>query len=246
MGPETAFPLPEPPSLGTLPKGTRGRALLLSAGIYGALAAGAMSLLLAPAPRVMAKRTLAVALEDFEVLAAPPPPAGPAGGAPASASAPRAEVPMSAPSNEVLPATALPIAPASAPVAVGGAPGGMSGGVPGGQAGGGAGGQVGGSVGGQGTSLQAPRFDAAYLRNPEPEYPGLSKRLGEEGRVILRVLVSPEGLAEQVEVRQSSGHARLDQAALGTVRRWRFTPARRGSESLAAWVLVPLFFTLDA
>jgi protein TonB len=91
-----------------------------------------------------------------------------------------------------------------------------------------------------------PRFDAAYLQNPEPGYPLLSKRLGEEGKVILRVLVNPEGLAEQVEVRQSSGHPRLDQAALGTVRRWRFTPARRGAERLAAWVLVPLSFQLDA
>jgi len=92
----------------------------------------------------------------------------------------------------------------------------------------------------------APRFDAAYLKNPEPDYPALSKRLGEEGRVLLRVLVTPDGLAEQVEVRQSSGHARLDQAALTTVKRWRFTPARRGEERLAAWVLVPLSFQLEA
>jgi protein TonB len=91
----------------------------------------------------------------------------------------------------------------------------------------------------------APSFDAAYLHNPEPSYPALSKRFGEEGRVILRVLVSPEGQAEQVELRQSSGHLRLDQAALGTVKRWRFAPARRGSERLAAWVLVPLTFQLE-
>jgi protein TonB len=95
-------------------------------------------------------------------------------------------------------------------------------------------------------AVVAPRFDAAYLKNPEPDYPSLSKRFGEEGRVILRVLVNPDGQPEQVEIRQSSGHARLDQAALGTVRRWRFTPARRGSERLAAWVLVPLSFQLDA
>jgi protein TonB len=120
----------------------------------------------------------------------------------------------------------------------GGQIGGMTGGVPGGQAGGLAGGPPG--------AVVPPRFDAAYLQNPEPGYPLLSKRLGEEGKVILRVLVNPEGLAEQVEVRQSSGHARLDQAALGTVRRWRFTPARRGAERLAAWVLVPLSFQLDA
>ncbi|MBL0210774.1 MAG: energy transducer TonB [Holophagaceae bacterium] len=112
------------------------------------------------------------------------------------------------------------------------------GGVPGGASGGMVGGQVG--------AVVPPQFDAAYLQNPEPDYPILSKRLGEEGRVILRVFVNPEGLAEQVEIRQSSGHPRLDLAALGTVRCWRFTPARRGLEPLAAWVLVPLSFQLDA
>ncbi|MBI3131582.1 MAG: energy transducer TonB [Acidobacteria bacterium] len=94
--------------------------------------------------------------------------------------------------------------------------------------------------------IVSPRFDAAYLQNPEPDYPSISKRLGEEGRVVLRVHVNEAGLADQLEIRQSSGHLRLDQAALGTVRRWRFIPARRGSETLAAWVLVPLSFSLDA
>ncbi|MBI1754069.1 MAG: energy transducer TonB [Acidobacteria bacterium] len=124
----------------------------------------------------------------------------------------------------------------------GGVPGGQGGGVPGGVIGG----QVGGSLEGSASAVVAPRFDAAYLQNPEPAYPPLSKRFGEEGKVILRVLVNPEGQPEQVEVRQSSGHTRLDQAALGTVKRWRFTPARRGAERLAAWVLVPLSFQLDA
>ncbi|HJV88951.1 MAG TPA: energy transducer TonB [Holophagaceae bacterium] len=247
MGPETAIPLPEPPSLGTVPPGTRGRALLLSGALYGLLAAGVLSLLVAPAPRVMARRTLAVALDDMDfTVAAPPPPAGPAGGAGSPAPSARVEpVPPLIPTERVLAPATLPEvgAPASP-----GSPGmgSILGGAPGGQAGGVAGGQVGGTPGGQGTSIQGPRFDAAYLQNPPPDYPSLSRRLGEEGRVILRVLVSPEGRAEQVELRQSSGHARLDQAALGTVRRWRFVPARRGSDSLAAWVLVPLTFTLDA
>jgi protein TonB len=109
-----------------------------------------------------------------------------------------------------------------------------------------AGGQVGGTIGGQLGGVLSPRFDAAYLQNPEPDYPSLSKRLGEEGRVILRVHVTAEGLADQLEIRESSGHPRLDQAALGTVRRWRFIPARRGNDRLAGWVLVPLSFQLDA
>jgi protein TonB len=64
--------------------------------------------------------------------------------------------------------------------------------------------------------------------------------------VILRVLVSEAGLPQAVEVRDSSHHPRLDQAALEAVRRWRFLPARKGPEPFAAWVLVPLTFSLEA
>lgn len=92
----------------------------------------------------------------------------------------------------------------------------------------------------------APRFDAAYLQNPQPDYPAVSRRIGEEGRVILRVLVSAEGRAEEVEVRTSSGSPRLDQAALASVKRWRFEPARQGGQPVPAWVLVPISFHLDA
>ncbi len=92
----------------------------------------------------------------------------------------------------------------------------------------------------------APRFDAAYLSNPAPVYPPLSRRLGEEGKVVLRVHVEPDGQPSHVEVRTSSGFVRLDDAALGAVRRWRFVPAKRGDEAVAAWVLVPLNFTLNS
>lgn len=89
------------------------------------------------------------------------------------------------------------------------------------------------------------RFDADYLHNPKPVYPPASRRLAEEGRVLLRVRVTAEGMAEQVEIKHSSGFPRLDQAALDTVARWRFVPARRGSETVAAWVLVPITFNLQ-
>ena len=90
-----------------------------------------------------------------------------------------------------------------------------------------------------------PRFDAAYLDNPAPAYPQLARRMGEQGKVVLRVLVSVAGMAERIELRTSSGSARLDQAALQTVTRWRFVPARQGAEAVSAWVLVPISFTLE-
>lgn len=90
----------------------------------------------------------------------------------------------------------------------------------------------------------APRFDADYLQNPAPAYPSLSRRLGEEGKVVLRVFVDPSRRPSQVEIKTSSASERLDQAAQDAVRRWKFTPARRGDEAVAAWVLVPIVFNL--
>lgn len=91
-----------------------------------------------------------------------------------------------------------------------------------------------------------PRFDAAYLNNPAPAYPPLARRMGEQGRVLLRVLVSTVGAADRIELKQGSGSPRLDDAALEAVRRWRFVPARQGGEAVAAWVLVPISFNLES
>lgn len=94
--------------------------------------------------------------------------------------------------------------------------------------------------------LVPPAFDADYLANPAPPYPALSRRLNEQGRVLVRVLVTPDGHAERVEVARSSGHERLDRSALEAVARWRFVPARRGETAVAAHVLVPVDFVLKA
>jgi protein TonB len=69
--------------------------------------------------------------------------------------------------------------------------------------------------------------------------------LGEAGRVVLNVQVSATGAAEQVSVRTSSGSERLDQAALKAVKQWKFIPARRGDEAVAAQVLVPITFKTE-
>ncbi len=64
--------------------------------------------------------------------------------------------------------------------------------------------------------------------------------------MLLRVHVTPAGTPDAVEVRTSSGSLRLDNAALEAVRRWRFVPARQGEATVAAWVLVPISFTLSS
>ena len=94
-------------------------------------------------------------------------------------------------------------------------------------------------------SVVPPSFNADYLQNPAPAYPKMARRMGQQGKVVLRVLVNPGGTAAQLEVRSSSGSNVLDNAALEAVRRWRFVPARQGSQPVSAWVLIPITFTLQ-
>ncbi len=90
-----------------------------------------------------------------------------------------------------------------------------------------------------------PSFNAAYLRNPPPLYPLVARRNGEQGTVTLKVRVTREGMAASVAVEKTSGSFHLDNAALETVRTWRFVPARQGTQPVEAWVLVPVVFRLE-
>jgi TonB family protein len=77
---------------------------------------------------------------------------------------------------------------------------------------------------------------------PFPGYPMQSRRLGEEGEVLLRVLVSSQGSPKQVELLRSSGFSRLDEAAREAVAKWRFIPGRLGGVAVEAWIEVPVAF----
>lgn len=92
--------------------------------------------------------------------------------------------------------------------------------------------------------VEAPRFNAAYLNNPPPDYPAVARRRGLEGRVVVRAEVLADGRCARVELKQGSGHALLDEAALEAVRKWRFIPARQGDMAVNAWVDVPIAFKL--
>ena len=93
--------------------------------------------------------------------------------------------------------------------------------------------------------VELPSSDADYLQNPKPAYPAMSKRLGEQGRVMVRVLIGVDGTAQQAQIRQSSGFERLDQAALITAQRWRYLPGKRGGVPEAMWFNVPINFVLE-
>jgi protein TonB len=95
-------------------------------------------------------------------------------------------------------------------------------------------------------ALTPPAFSASYLRNPAPRYPPIARRNGEQGTVTLRVLVTKDGAPARVTVEQTSGSPHLDAAALEAVKTWRFVPARRGADTVEAWVLVPIVFRLES
>jgi periplasmic protein TonB len=94
-------------------------------------------------------------------------------------------------------------------------------------------------------TYQPVSFNAAYLHNPAPNYPAISRRLGEQGKVLLRVQVTLDGAASLVELQTSSGSSRLDHSALEAVKKWRFVPAKRGGLAVSASVIVPVSFSIE-
>jgi protein TonB len=84
-----------------------------------------------------------------------------------------------------------------------------------------------------------------YIQPPQPDYPPISRRMGEEGKAILRVLVNDKGRPERIEVHKSSGSARLDEAARQAVLRAVFKPFIEDGKSVAAYAIVPIRFQLD-
>jgi len=88
-------------------------------------------------------------------------------------------------------------------------------------------------------------YDAAYLNNPPPFYPPISRRLAEQGTVTLNVFVNEEGNPTKIEIKSSSGFDRLDLAATDTVTKWRFLAAKKNNRMVASWVEIPIKFSLD-
>lgn len=90
-----------------------------------------------------------------------------------------------------------------------------------------------------------PASAIQYLEPPAPEYPRLSRRLGEAGLVVVRVYVDEAGLPRSVQLAQSSGFARLDEAALAGVQRARFKPYSENGVPTAGWARIPIPFELE-
>lgn len=90
-----------------------------------------------------------------------------------------------------------------------------------------------------------PGSAVQYLEPPVLAYPRASRRAGESGRVMVRVLVDEAGMPQQVQISQSSGFARLDDAARAAVHKARFKPYLEGGRAMAGWAFIPLIFDLE-
>jgi protein TonB len=84
-----------------------------------------------------------------------------------------------------------------------------------------------------------------YLDPPVLSYPSASRRLGEAGRVMVRVYIDEGGLPRTVQVHASSGFARLDGAAVAAVQKARFRPYVENGRPTAGWAFIPLAFDLE-
>lgn len=93
--------------------------------------------------------------------------------------------------------------------------------------------------------VQRPSSDASYLQNQRPPYPPISRKLGEQGTVLVDVLVTEQGQARDARLHASSGFFRLDNAAVSTVSSWRFVPGKRAGVAQSMRVTVTIVFELQ-
>lgn len=95
-------------------------------------------------------------------------------------------------------------------------------------------------------AVEPPSFQMGTAQNPDPVYPGVAKRRGWQGEVLLRVEVGADGRSREVEVLSSSGYPVLDKSALKTIRdEWRFEPARRNDVPVLGYATVPVRFEFE-
>ena len=90
-----------------------------------------------------------------------------------------------------------------------------------------------------------PKKDAYAKDNPPPSYPKISRRLGEQGIVLLEILIIPDGTVKDIRLKKSSGYKRLDHAAMEAVRHWHYQPAYRGNAAINYWYEQPVRFRLN-
>lgn len=85
----------------------------------------------------------------------------------------------------------------------------------------------------------SPRF----LKRAEPAYPPMARRMGREGKVLLRLTIDERGKLESVEVMEGGGFG-FTEAAVEAMGRSVFAPAMESGRAVKSRVLVPVRFVL--
>lgn len=84
------------------------------------------------------------------------------------------------------------------------------------------------------------------VSSSKPLYPRIARESGWEGTVIVRTLITTDGIPSKVEIRKSCGHEALDLAAQEAIKTWKFQPAKDGNIPVAKWVDIPIRFDLNS
>ncbi len=226
-------PLPLPGRYGSSPR-PRFTAIGITLGVHAVLAAALLSLGVG-ATRQHAARIVAVNLTPASRTKAPEPEQAPQP-APAqprqldtAARAPDLPVPTVQPAIALAPAMIQPAAaamvapPAAEPVAPAPAPP---------------------APAAPAATVQAGDLGTRVLSAPPPRYPVQSRRRREQGTVELLLTLGPDGVVETISVSRSSGFARLDDAALSAVRRWRWEPTLQAGAPVRVRGVVAIPFVL--
>jgi protein TonB len=93
--------------------------------------------------------------------------------------------------------------------------------------------------------ISLPELAVTCPDRPPPVYPVWSKRMREQGAVVLQVFLDISGHVVRSEVNRSSGSPRLDEAATQAIQRWRCRPATKDGKPVSAVALQTINFVIN-
>lgn len=96
----------------------------------------------------------------------------------------------------------------------------------------------------QSVTVQTPDVMPSIVKNMKPKYPRIAKKNGYEGTVLLKVEILKDGKVGNISIATSSGYDMLDQAAIESIQKWKFSPAKKQNECIDQWVNLPINFDL--
>jgi protein TonB len=98
---------------------------------------------------------------------------------------------------------------------------------------------------GGGVSRSSGLNPRQVLHNPKPNYPLLSRKLREQGMVMIKLCVNQSGFVEEASISKSSGFQSLDKSALTTLSQWRFLPDSSNPNYASQCFQAPIHFSLE-